>query len=374
MTRIYLDNNATTGVDPRVLEAMLPELSPTPNNPSSLHYFGQEARNRLQGARDQIASFLKVKSHEILFTSSGTEAMNLLLKGSLPHQISGHAISSNIEHSSLHNTLLDLEKKGMNITFLEAGLSGCVTPEQIQQAIRPETHYIALSAVNSETGVRIDLDQIAAVALKASIPLLIDSVALLGKELFHIPPGVSGMAFSGHKIHGPKGTGFVFVRSSHKLLPQITGGGQEYSLRSGTENLPGIMGMAKAVELLRTELPTATHRMARLRDRLEEGLKNKAVPIVVNGTAPRICNTTNLSFPEITGEDLLIALDMAGIAVSHGSACSSGSLEPSRILTSMGLPYANAKSALRFSLSRNTTEEEIDQAIDIISTIANRLR
>ncbi len=374
MNRIYLDNNATTGVDPRVLEAMLPELSSMPSNPSSIHFFGQGAKNRLQAARDAISFFLKVKPQEIIFTSSGTEAMNLLLRGLFPREVSGHAISSNVEHSCLYNTLLDLQKKGLEPTFLPAGLLGAITPAQIKQAIRPDTRFIVLSAVNSETGVKSDIDAIGQVALEAGVPLFVDGVAWLGKELFTIHPGVSGMAFSGHKIHAPKGIGFAFVRSSLKLAPHVTGAGQEYSLRAGTENLPGIIGLAKAVELLQTELPAATERMALLRDRLEAGLLVKANPVVVNGMGPRICNTTNLSFPKDLGEDLLIALDMAGVAVSHGSACSSGALEPSRILTNMGVPLQIAKSAIRFSLSRNTTLEEIDRAIDIISEIVIRLR
>ncbi|MBS0604026.1 MAG: cysteine desulfurase [Verrucomicrobia bacterium] len=372
--RIYLDNNATTGVDPRVLEAMLPELSSTPNNPSSIHFFGQEAKNRLQRSRDTIASFLGVKPHEIIFTSSGTEAMNLLLRGSFTDSIKGHAITSDVEHSCLNNTLLDLQKRGLDVSFLPAGLFGAITPEQVENAIRPDTRFITLSAVNSETGVKHDLNTIGQIALRANVPLLVDGVAWLGKELFHIHPGISGIAFSGHKIHGPKGIGFAFVRSSLKLSPLLTGGGQEYEIRSGTENLPGIVGVAKAVELLKTELPAATERMALLRDRLEAGLLVKADPVVVNGMGPRICNTCNLSFPKDAGEDLLIALDMAGIAVSHGSACSSGAMEPSRILLNMGVPPEIAKSAIRFSLSRNTTIEEIDRAIEVVSSIANRLR
>lgn len=367
MRRIYLDNNATTGVDPRVLEAMLPELSTLPHNPSSIHYFGQEAKKRLHSARASIASFFEVKPQEILFTSGGTEAMNLLLRSHLPRPLSGHVITSAIEHPCLHETLRDLAHQGLEVTFLPVDESGFVTPEHIRRALRSDTRYIAFSAVNSETGVKIDLDQVAQLALEFQIPFLVDGVALLGKELFRIPPGVTGMAFSGHKIHGPKGSGFAFLRTPHKLFPQITGGGQEFALRSGTENLPGIVGLATAVELLKTELPAATERMARLRDRLEAGLKESASPVVVNGTGPRICNTSNLSFPGQAGEDLLIALDMAGIAVSHGSACSSGSVEPSRILTSMGLPFQLAKSAIRFSLSRNTNEEDIDETIRVLS-------
>lgn len=373
-TRIYLDNNATTGVDPRVLEAMLPELSLTPNNPSSIHYFGQQAKQRLQHARETVATFLNVKPHEVIFTSGGTEAMNLMLRGLFPKEIRGHAITSNVEHSCVYKTLNALQKNGLELSFLPAGLLGAVSPNQIENAIRPDTRFIVLSAVNSETGVKHDLDAIGQIALNAGVPLIVDGVAWLGKELFALHPGIFGIGFSGHKFHAPKGIGFAIVRSSLKMQPYLTGGDQEYSLRAGTENLPGIIGLAKAIELFNIELPEATQRMAMLRDRLEAGLMQKANPVVVNGMGKRICNTCNLSFPDTSGEDLLIALDMAGIAVSHGSACSSGALEPSRVLTQMGLPMQIARSAIRFSLSRNTTLEEIDQAIEMTATIVKNLR
>ncbi len=372
--RIYLDNNATTGVDPRVLEAMLPELGSTPNNPSSIHFFGQEAKRRLQNSREIIASYLNVKPHEILFTSGGTEAMNLLIRGFFPKEISGHVITSNVEHSCVYKTLKSLEEKGLDVTFLPAGLWGAVTADQFQAAIRPDTRFIILSAVNNETGVKHDLQAIGDIAHKNKIPLIVDGVSWIGKEPLEIHAGVAAIGFSGHKFHAPKGIGFIFVRSSLKLFPLFLGGEQEYRLRAGTENLPGIVGLAKAVELLKSELPTATERMALLRDLLEAGLIDKAGPVVINGAGPRICNTCNLAFPGVSGEDLLIALDMAGIAASHGSACSSGALEPSRVLLNMGLPPQIAQSSIRFSLSRNTVCEEIDQTIEIVTSIVKRLR
>jgi cysteine desulfurase len=372
--RIYLDNNATTGVDPRVLEAMLPELSVIPSNPSSIHYFGQEARQRLQSSRETIAAFFQVKPHEVIFTSGGTEAMNLMLRGFFSKEINGHAITSNVEHSCVYNTLKALQNNGLDVSFLPAGLLGAVLPEQIQSAICSDTRFIVLSAVNSETGVKHDIDAIGQIALKAGIPLIVDGIAWLGKELFALHPGISGICFSGHKFHAPKGIGFAIVRSTMTINPYLTGGQQEYSIRAGTENLPGIIGLAKAVELLKIELPEATDRMAMLRERLEAGLMQQANPVVVNGIGKRICNTCNLSFPNDNGEDLLIALDMAGIAVSHGSACSAGALEPSRVLTNMGLPRQIARSAIRFSLSRHTTLEEIDTTIEITANIVANLR
>ena len=372
--RIYLDNNATTGLDPRVLEAMLPELSTTPNNPSSVHYFGQQAKADLSQARETIATFLGVKSQEIIFTSGGTESMNLLLRGFFPSDVSGHAITSNVEHSCVYQTLKHLEERGLEVDFLPAGLFGAIMPDQVKAAIRPNTRFIVLTAASNETGVKHDLSAIGQIALDAGIPLIVDGVAWLGKELFTVHPGIAGMGFSGHKIHAPKGTGFAFVRSSLKLSPQITGGFQEHNLRAGTQNLPGIIGLAKAISLLKTELPHATHRMAALRDKLESSLLQTANPVIVNGMGHRICNTCNLSFPGVQGDELLIAMDLVGIAASHGSACSSGALEPSRILTSMGLPPQMARSSLRFSLSRDTTSAEIDQAIAMITDVVRNLR
>lgn len=372
--KIYLDSNATTGLDPRVLEAMLPELSSAPSNPSSVHFFGREAKARLQNYRQKIASYCKAKPQEILFTSGGTEGINLLIRGAFTEKITGHVITTDSEHSCIFNTLTSLQSKGLEVDFLPVGLFGAVNAEQIEQAIRPTTRFIILSAANNETGVKPDLQAIAIVAKKSNIPLYIDGVALLGKEPLEIPEGVSAMAFSGHKCHGPKGTGFLFLRTGTSLTPFLTGGEQEFHLRAGTENLPGIAGLSKAIELLHTELPEAALRMAHLRDHLQTNLQRRLDPVIVNGIGPRISNTCNLSFPGVQGEDLLIALDMAGIAVSHGSACSSGALEPSRILTKMGIPFPIARSAVRFSLSRNTTEEEIDYAVEILCQIVKRLK
>lgn len=364
--KIYLDNNATTQLDPLVVEAVLQELSWGPSNPSSAHSLGLAARGRLQGYREQIAWLLKVKPNEILFTSGGTESINFLLKGL---GAGGHIISTNVEHSCVYHTLLELQKQGADVSFLPAGLLGAVTPELVESAIRPDTRFITLCAVNGETGVKHDLEKVGHIALKHNIPLFVDGVAWLGKEPLSIPAGVTGIGFSGHKIHAPKGVGFVYLNASCKLHPLLLGAHQEYGLRAGTENLPGIAGLAKAITL-----PAATEQMALLRNRLEAGLLQKATPAVVNGMGPRICNVSNIAFPQDLGEDLLIALDRAGIAISHGSACASSALEPSRILTQMGLPFSIARSALRFSLSRYTTEEEIDRAISVTAEIVQRLR
>lgn len=372
--RIYLDNNATTGVDPRVAQAVALEMTALPSNPSSVHYFGQEARKRLLHARETIAQALNLKPHEVIFTSGGTESMNMLIHGVLAGKQNAHAITSNVEHSCIYKTLARYASQGTDVSFLPAGLWGAVQTDAIAKAIRPNTRAVILSAVNSETGVKHDLETIGALCLQHKIPFIVDGVALIGKEAFQIPKGISAMGFSGHKFHAPKGVGFAFVRSDLQLEPYLSGGDQEYGKRAGTENLPGIIGLAQAVSLLRIELPAASERMKDLRDHLQSELCYQLDPVIVNGQGPRVVNTCNLSFPGVQGEDLLMALDLGGIAVSHGSACSSGALEPSRVLTNMGIPFQEARSAIRFSLSRQTTKEEIDQCIEAVVAIVRKLR
>ena len=369
MLRIYLDNNATTKVDPLVAEAMVKELTAPPSNPSSLHFFGQQAKNRLMKAREKVASYCRCKTHEILFMSSGTEAMNFLIRGLAP--LSCHILSSNTEHSCIENTLLDLQKQGRKITFLPSGTTGILDPLAIENAIEENTGLLVFSAVNSETGVRLDLEAVAKIANKHNIPLVIDGVALLGKEPLVIPKGVTGMGFSAHKCHGPKGSAFVFLKAKSKISPLIAGGGQEYGLRSSTENLPGIIGLAQMLETIDIK---SFERMNHLRDSFEKQIL-QALPFAkINGEKNRVCNVSNLAFPGIGAETLLIQLDLLGIAASQGSACSSGAMEPSRILMQMGLPSAIVKSSLRFTLSKFTTQEEIDKTALVLIQLVSKLK
>lgn len=372
--RIYLDNNATTPLDSRVIQSMMHVLKHDFGNPSSIHEPGRHARELIDEARRSIASYLGVKPRELIFTSSGTEAINLVIRGMCQRRLPGHILTSSIEHSCVFATLQDMERLGWTATFLAPGPSGAVTADAIKAGITRHTALIAIMAANNETGVKSDIEGIAAVAREAGIPLLVDGVALLGKEPFTIPSGVSAMAFGAHKFHGPKGAGMLFLRSREKLNPLITGGGQEFGFRAGTENVAGIVGMALAVELLRSELPEASLRMGQLRDYFEMALIDTCQHVMVNGEGLRIPNTSNLAFLGLDGESLLINLDQAGIAVSHGSACASGALEPSRILTNMGLPVEHVRSSIRFSLSRFTTQDEIDKALEIIIDNVARLR
>ncbi|MEM7174726.1 MAG: cysteine desulfurase family protein [Chlamydiota bacterium] len=369
---IYLDNNATTPIDRRVLTAMLADFSDHPLNPSSAHFFGRQARGLLAAARKTIANYLEVKPSEIIFTSGGTESLNLLIRGALEQYPSGHIISSNLDHACVYNTVQACERKGYSATYLSPGVYGAPTAAAVAAAMQHNTRLVVLSAANSETGVKLAIGEIAAIAEQAGIPLILDGVALLGKESIQLPPGVMGMGFSGHKIHGPKGVGFAFARADLALQAQLLGGGQEESRRSGTENLAGILGLAKAIAILEAEGAPAARQMARLQTQLEVGLRRAIPQLIINGTGPRIVNTSNIAFPGIEGEVLLAQLDQLGIAVSHGSACASGALEPSRVLLNMGLSRSRAASSLRFSLSRMNTEADIETTIDTIASLVNK--
>ena len=267
-----------------------------------------------------------------------------------------------------------MESETLSVSYLPGGSYGATTLEAVKKACRSNTSLIVLMAVNNETGVKTDIESIAAFAKEKGIHFIVDGVALLGKETFTIPEGVSAICFSGHKLHAPKGIGFAFIRKSVKLQPLQTGGDQEFGLRGGTENMTGIIALSEAINLLNTGFEASSKRMEMLRDRLEQGILNQLPHVVVNGEGPRIVNTSNLCFKGIEGELLMANLDMEGIAVSLGSACASGALEPSRVLLNMGLSTDDASSSLRFSLSRFTTEEEIDRTIKAVVSIVRRLR
>ncbi|MDB6080745.1 MAG: nifS, partial [Chlamydiia bacterium] len=335
-TKIYLDNNATTAIAPLVIESVIHAFS-TFGNPSSAHSFGQEARALVVKARDSMASFLKVKPHEIIFTSSGTESINMLLRGLFGFYPVGHIITSSVEHAACYNTVQALEAAGCKVSYLMPGLHGAVTVDQVVEALTPQTRLITLMAANNETGVITDLEAIGRIALERGIPFIVDGVALLGKEPITIPEGVSAIAFSGHKIHAPKGVGITVIRKGgrEKLAPYLTGGPQELGRRAGTEDVPAIVGLGRAIELLSHDGLHAYDRMRRLRDEFEEELLQLG-DVLINGQGPRISNTSNMAFLGVEGELLLMQLDREGVAVSHGSACTTGALEPSRILLNMG--------------------------------------
>lgn len=370
--RIYLDYNATTPVDPAVCAAMKDWMESCWGNPSSVHFEGQEAQRLLTKSRRSVAACLGVSPQEIIFTSGATEALNLVLRGFIGDNCTGHMITSDLEHPAVYKTCKMFEDRGMDVSFLSPGLFGAVQAEAVAEAIRPDTRLITLMAVNNETGVKTDLAAVAAIAMEAGIPFVVDGVALLGKESLSIPLGVTAMCFSAHKVYGPKGVGCCFLRKRSRLSALCTGGSHEQKKRPGTENLIGIAGFAMALEIVAKELPLLTKRLGGLRERLEAGLK-ESVAVLINGSGPRICNTSNLAFKGVSGEALLMNLDLEGVSVSHGSACSSGALEPSRVLLNMGLGRERAASSLRFSLGRANNEADVDRAIAILITLCRRL-
>jgi cysteine desulfurase len=352
---IYLDNNATTPIDAKVLAAMHEIFTLQPSNPSSFHAFGRKAREILTKSRKSVADYLGIRPSEFIFTSSGTESLNTLIRGIPAKKI----ITTHVEHPAIDRTIAAL---GMQTTRLSVDQTGSINLVDLERA---DGDLIILSAVNSETGALLDLNAVAAIADARRIPLIIDGVALLGKERFTIPRGVSAMAFSAHKLHGPTGVGGHFLRSSLKCTSLLTGGVQEQLSRAGTENLAGIVGFAKAISLI--EDP---NEIRALRDYFESLL-----PGHCNGTGPRVSNTSNLYFPGMSGESLLIQLDLQGIMASQGSACTAGALLPSRILLGMGYSKERAMNSIRFSFSRMNKVEELNTAGAIIQlAISNKFQ
>lgn len=352
---IYLDNNATTPIDPLVVKAMSLDFDGIPRNPSSVTKFGREGRAMITQARAIIADYFGVGPDEIIFTSGATESNHLLLQG-FQAKYKLPIITTKIEHKSV---LDPIEHLSANKTYIEINESGSPSPLLIEKALQNTRGIIFLSAVNSETGALLDIDAIADLAKFYDVPLLLDSVAMLGKAKMNpIPEGVAGMSLSGHKVHGPKGIGIAIKRKHYKIPPLLLGGHQERGMRAGTENLPGILGFAKAIELINDSDFNKIHT---LRSSFEETLLSAGLAIEKNITGNRICNVSNLYFPNQDAETLLIQLESQGIIASLGSACSSGTLEPSHVLLNI---YSNsrASSSLRFSLSRLNTKEEIDLA------------
>lgn len=366
---IYLDNNASTPLDPKVFSAMKPYLDGFMGNPSSIHYYGQRARGALTQAIKTISRFFKVRTDELVFTSGATEALNLCIRSV---QKGGHVVTSSLEHVAI---MEPLKFCGCSVSYLDPKPErGVLMVDQVRDALQENTCMIVLTAANNETGVLTDIDPIARLAQEVGVPLVVDGVALLGKDPFVIPEGVSAMCFSGHKIHAPLGIGVAVIRKGFKIRPLILGGAQQRGVRGGTENLPAIVGLATALELLKHRGKEWMFRMESLRNRLEQGLLANLSDITIHCVEePRVCNTSNISFLGVDGETLLMSLDLAKVAASHGAACSTG-LEPSRVLLNMGIPLSVARCSIRFSLSRFNTEKEIDQSIAIITDVVARLR
>ncbi len=374
----YLDYNSTTPVDRRVLDAMLPYLAASFGNASSIHSAGQHARAAVDAARESVAALIGAKPAEIVFTSGGTEADNLALFGvvaasSKPRK---RVITTSIEHHAVLNSCQHLESQGIEVSYVPVGSDGVVDPADVRRALAPDTILISVMHANNEIGTIQPIEEIGRVAAEADVYFHSDAVQSAGKLLLDVNRlGVDLLSLSAHKIYGPKGVGALYVRAGTALAPQFFGGHHERDRRPGTENVAGIVGLGKAADLARALLNEDVARIAALRDRLENALLDSISMIRVNGdTKRRVANTTNLTFAAAGGEALLIALDLQGIACSTGAACSSGAVEPSHVLTAIGLSHDEARSSLRFSLGRPTNAEEINEAVAIIPRVVERLR
>lgn len=378
MKPIYLDHNATTPLDPRVLETMLPYFSRDFGNPSSLHSFGRSARKALEAARAEMARQLNARESEIIFLSGGTEANNLALQGyTRQHRGRGnHIIASRVEHPSVLNTLTALEKAGFECTLIAADRYGGVDPLLVEAAIRPETILISIMHANNEVGTVNPVEVIGGLARQRGIAFHCDAVQSFGKlplDMQRLP--VDLLTVSAHKIYGPKGVGALYIRRGVTVSPLLYGGSQEQLRRAGSENLAGIAGFAEAARLIARERDELAQRIGRLRDEFQAALQQHIPDLVINGhPEQRIYNTLNIAIPGCPGDMLLLNLDLKGIAASTGSACNAGRVKSSHVLTAMGLPPRISGSALRFSLGRGNTREELDYVAAELATIVQRLR
>ena len=374
---IYLDYNSTTPADPRVLAAMMPYLAESYGNANSIHSAGQRARAAVDAARQSVADLLGAKSSEIVFTCGGTEADNLAIFGIVNpcDQPRKHVVTTAIEHHAVLNTAQALEKQGVDVTYVPVSREGIVDPEDIREAMRPETVLVSVMLANNEIGTIQPIEEIGRIAAEEDVYFHCDAVQAAGKMAIDVRIlGVDLLSISGHKLYAPKGVGALFVRSGTELGPLFFGGHHERDRRPGTENVPGIVGLGKAAELAMENLGADAARLAALRDRFESALLALS-GVRVNGSArERVPNTSNLLFEAAGGESLVIALDLQGVMCSSGAACSSGAVEPSHVLTAIGLTPDQARSSLRFSLGRPTTEQEVDEAIRIIPPVLERLR
>jgi len=378
MRRIYLDHSATTPVRTEVATAVMEYMTGKYGNPSSVHSFGREAKAALEKARGQVAALINAQPEEIIFTSGGTESDNLAIIGvARANAIRGkHIITSAIEHHAVLDTCKALEKEGFRVTYLPVDAYGQISLADLEAAITDDTILISIMHVNNEVGTIQPIAEIGRIARERGVLFHTDAVQSLGK----IPVDVKAqnidlLSGSGHKIYGPKGTGFLYMRKGVRLKNLVHGGGQERKKRSGTENLPGIVGLGVAAELAAAEMETEMKRLAALRDRLIKGLQEKIPHVRLNGhPTERIATNANLSFEYVEGESLLLSLDLKGIAASSGSACTSGSLEPSHVLTAMGLCHELAHGSVRFTLGKDNTEEDIDYVLEVMPPIVERLR
>jgi len=378
MRKIYLDHSATSPVRPEVAQVMWQFLTEKFGNPSSLHSFGREAKENLENARNQVANAINSQANEIIFTSGGTEADNMAILGVAGRYADKgrHIITSAIEHHAVLHTCQNLEKQGFKVTYLPVDEYGIISMDDLQKALTPETILITIMHANNEVGSIQPIAQVGALARERAIIFHTDAVQSLGKLPIDVQKmNIDLLSASGHKIYGPKGVGFLYARKGVRLSSLVYGGAQERKHRAGTENMPGIMGLGKAVELVMGEMATEMPREAKLRDDLIKGLQERITHVKLNGhPTQRLAGNVNLSYEYVEGESILLALDMAGIAASSGSACTSGSIDPSHVLLAMGLSHEVAHGSVRMTLGRDNTEEDIQYVLEVLPPIVERFR
>ncbi len=375
MHRIYLDNNATTPVLPDVFEAMRPYFVEQFGNASSIHHHGQQTRAAVEDARESVAALLGCRTSEIVFTSGGTEADNLAIAGLVG--AGDHVITSSIEHHAVLLACKHMEEMGAEVTVLPVDGRGLVDPDDVRRALRSNTKLISVMMANNETGVLQPVEEIGRIAAEAGVCFHTDAVQAAGKVEIDVRRiGCDALSISGHKIHAPQGVGALCVRKGLRLQPLFYGGRHERSRRAGTENVPGIVGLGKAAQIAKEALDRRDDKkMAAMRDRLQQGILAQVEDAAVNGDgAARVPNTCNIHFDHIDGEAMVIALDLKGLAVSTGAACSSGAIEPSHVLVAMGLRADQARASIRFSLGKQTVAEDIDIALALVPETVARLR
>jgi cysteine desulfurase len=375
MRRIYLDNNATTPVLPEVFEAMRPYFNEHFGNASSIHRQGQETRAAVERARDSVATLLGCRPAEIVFTSGGTEGDNLAIAGLASP--GDHIITSTIEHHAVLHASKHMEELGCEVTYVPVDSRGLIDPNDVKRALRPNTKLISIMMANNETGVLQPVEEIGKIAAEANIYFHTDAVQAAAKVPIDAKKiGCNALTISGHKMHAPQGVGALYVRKGTHLQPLFYGGRHERSRRAGTENVPGIVGLGKAAELAIQSFERGDDKkVSVMRDRLQQGILSQVEDAAVNGqAAPRVPNTTNIYFDHIEGEAMVISLDLKGLAVSTGAACSSGAIEPSHVLTAMGLRPDRARASIRFSLGKQNVEEDIDFALALVPEAVARLR
>ena len=375
--RVYLDNNATTKMDPKVLEAMMPFLTEEYGNAFSMHLFGKETGIAVSEAREKIATLLKVKAEEIIFTSSGTESDNIAVRGvAKAYKNRGnHIITSTIEHPAIKNTFKDLEQDGYKVTFVPVDKNGVIDVKALEEAITPETVLISVMHANNEVGTIEPIKLIGEIAKKNRVLLHVDAVQTVGKiPVYPKELGADLLTFSGHKFHGPKGIAGLYVRQGVRVARTITGGGQEKKLRPGTTNTPAVVGMAKALEIACEEMDVEIKREEKLRDYFEDEIVKRIPEVVINGKAvERLPGTSSVTFKYLEGESILLSLSYLGIAVSSGSACSSDELQASHVLLGMGIEPEFAHGTIRFSIGKYNTREEIDYTIEQVEKVVEKL-